>query len=167
MWYIWLKKSDHGYKQYNWTQDNAVFAPLVIAIQRSYTSNFIKTPRDPKLPVAKRKADVQFPHLWSSSLTTQYKTYNAKLYSVVGIWVIYRRFTSLRDSGWDIVFPHCSVCNLFVCKQHCRKTVTVIVMKLSPHTGNGYCIIPLNSPGGNALMWGAGRHLLCTTRFHW
>jgi len=47
----------------HWTQGNAVPVPLVIEIERSHTSNFIKMLGDPRPPVVEPKTGVQFPHL--------------------------------------------------------------------------------------------------------
>jgi len=40
------------------------------------------------------------------------------------------------------------------------KTVTAVVMKLSSLTRNSFGIMPLCSPGGSSLQWGAGQGLL-------
>ena len=50
---------------------SAVPAPPIIEIQRFHTSDFIKTLVGPQPPVWGPKADVQFPHLWFSTLTTE------------------------------------------------------------------------------------------------
>jgi len=47
----------------DWTQGNAVSAAPIIQIQRSHTSDFIKSDQGPKPPAWRPKADVQFPHL--------------------------------------------------------------------------------------------------------
>jgi len=51
---------------------NAVPAAPIIEIQRSHTSNFIKTLRGSQLPDWGPKAGVQFPQLWFSTLTASH-----------------------------------------------------------------------------------------------
>ena len=46
---------------------------------------------------------------------------------------------------------------------HCGKMVIALVMTFSEQLGNDYRIMPLNSPSGSTLQWGAGRGLLFLT----
>jgi len=54
----------------HWTQGNAVPAPPITEIQRSYTSKFHTNARGPTTTCCGSNADVQFPHLIFSTLTT-------------------------------------------------------------------------------------------------
>ena len=72
----WLK--------YHCTQGNAVPAPPIIGIQRSHTSSFIKSDQGPKPPVWRPKADVQFPHLWFSTLNTGAQRCSTALEKLLG-----------------------------------------------------------------------------------
>jgi len=42
-----------------------------------------------------------------------------------------------------------------VCLQHCRKTTKHIATELSESMGDDSGIMPLNSPGGSTVQWGA------------
>ena len=54
-----------------WTHGTVPARPN-IEIQRSRTSNFIKAPEGSQAPTVKPKADVQFPHLCTSTAASPY-----------------------------------------------------------------------------------------------
>jgi len=53
---------------------NTVPVRPVIEIPRSHTSHFIKVLRHTQAPVGSPKADLQFPHIWFSTLTTAWNS---------------------------------------------------------------------------------------------